>query len=130
MKKQTIHQRSSNVFCMQINILLICLSYGFTGTNFIIASIFGSHHPYNKISIMLGIVMLCMVPISCFDKRKEMRGKFSATASCMIHFVLSIGIAYMYESWQIMILYAVEVVISMSFLIKHIWSKKRNKKSI
>ena len=126
MQKQTINQKSSNVFCMQINTLLTCLSYGFVGANFIIASIFESHHPYNKTSIMLGIVMLCMVPVSCFDKRKEMRGKFSATASFIIHFVLSIGIAYMYESWHIMILYAVEVMISMSFLIKHIWRKKQS----
>ena len=104
---------------LQKNMLLICLNYGFTGTNLIISSIFENNlsDPYYKISIMLGIVMLSMVPISYFDKRNEMRGKFNVIMCCIMHFALSLWISYIYLSWWIMIFYVVEVMISMSIVL-------------
>lgn len=39
------------------------------------------------------VVMMCMAPISYFDVRKGMRGKFNVIVTLIIHFVLSLGIA-------------------------------------
>lgn len=129
--KKSIKQDSANTSRLQENMLLICLSYGFTGANFIISSIveINSNNVDCKISIMLGIIMLCMVPISYFDKRKEMRGKLNVIMCCIMHFALSMGISYTYLSWWIMILYIVEVMISISIvLIKRIRYQKSNPK--
>ena len=64
--------------------------------------------------------MLCMVPISHFDKRNEMRGKFNVIMSGIMHLVLSLWISYLYLSWRIIIIYAIESVIYVSVAyIKH-----------
>ena len=110
MKKQSFRKNAFDV--SRIYVLLICLSYGFTGANFILSSICNNQNDsYYKVSIMLGIVMLCMIPVSWFDKRKEMRGKMYVVVCCVMHVMLSIWIAYFNSSWRIMILYAVEVIV-------------------
>lgn len=131
MKKRTTKKEFANWPRLQEYILLICLNYGFTGVNFIILGMIevnkNKHGFYS--SIMLGIVMLCMVPISYFDPRKENRDKSYAIVSCIIHFVLSLFMSYTF--WWIMVFYAVEVVISISivFIIRQIWIiKKRGRK--
>ena len=80
---------------------------------------------YCKNSLFLGVVMLCMVPISYFDPRKEMRGKFSVIMSCIMHLVISIWISYVQWSWKIMAIYIIEVIMIMGI----IWTVKRNGRS-
>lgn len=116
MKKRTLKKALHTPFLREHkNIPYICMSYGFTGANFIISGICvdGSNGSFDKLSIMFGIVMLCMVPISFFDRRKEMCGKLSVIMGCIMHLVLSLGISCLYSSWWIMVLYAVEAVIYM-----------------
>lgn len=131
MKKQNVKIGSTNIRRLPENVLLICMNYGFTGVNFIISGIFeiNSNDSDYEMSIMIGIIMLCMVPISYFDRRKEMCGKFSVTVSCIMHFALSIWTAYICLLGWIMILYAVEVLISMGIIfIKSRRYQKNNRK--
>lgn len=130
MKKRKINKRapnSPNTRRMQENILLICLNYVYMGIDFIIASIIECNpsDPDFKYGMILGILMLCMVPISYFDDREERRGKLYAVMGFIVHLGISIGISLMYLCWWNMILYAVEFVISMSIVyIKHTRYKK------
>lgn len=91
---------------------LICFSYGFAGVNFIVASFFRNND--SKI-LFFGIVLLCMVPISCYDDRKEMRGATYAKLSCAAHLMLSL-FASALSSWWMMALYVAEVIVIASFL--------------
>lgn len=127
MKKGTSNKSFANAPRLQSNILLICLGYGFTGVNLIVSSILAnnSNDVSYKLSIMLGIVMLCMVPISYFDPREDMRGKLNAIMSCIMHLVFSLCISYFYSSWRTLIVYAIEVLISMSIVyLQHKQAKK------
>lgn len=128
MKKFTIQKKPAGGHRLQENILLICLSYGFTGVNFIISSIFENNlnDAHYKMSIILGIVMLCMVPISYFDTRKEMRGKLNVIGCCVMHFALSLWISWLHLSWRTMILYAIEVAVAISVILL---KRARNQKS-
>ena len=95
-------------------ILFICFCYGFTGINFIITGmVVGLHSKYFISCIIIAIIMLCMVPVSLFDERKEMRGKFSAIVCGVMHFVISIFISYIHSFWSFMVLYVAEFIISM-----------------
>lgn len=133
MKKNTVKKSSINApfFQEKINVLLICLSRGFTGANFIISCIFENnlYDKYCKTFIYTGIIMLCMVPLAYFDERKEMRGKFIVIMSCIMHFVLSLLIAYALKSLRIIAFYVIEVVIIISIVyIKHTRYQKNNQK--
>lgn len=137
MRKRINKKSSPDARRMQENVLLICLNYGFIGANFIISSIFSSifesspSDPDFRHGMLIGIVMLCMVPLSYFDDRKGMRGKLNVVATSIAHLGLSLWISYMYLSWWYMILYAVEVVISMSIVyIKHTRHKKKKQNKI
>ena len=95
-------------------VLIICMNYGFTGLNFLISNVLKGNptEAYYKISIILGLVFLGMVPLSYFDKRKEMRGGFNMVLSSFAHCVLSVCISYFYFSWFTMIIYVFEVAVS------------------
>lgn len=127
MKKNNKIKRNINKLSLPVNITVICLSYGFNGINFILSCIIENNcnDVYCKNSLFLGVVMLCMVPISYFDQRKEMRGKFSVIMSCIMHLVISIWISYVQWSWKIMAIYIIEVIMIMGI----IWTVKRNGRS-
>ena len=57
---------------------IIGLSYAFSGVNFIACGlgIFGA--AFDIYAVFLGAVLLCMVPVSVLDDRKEMRGTLAA----------------------------------------------------
>ena len=119
MKRRSVNQRSPETVPPKKYLIIICLSYCFMGANFIISGIFVSY-PYNadyKALIILGIIFLCRVPLAYFDNREGMRGKFYAIICCLLHFVISLLISYFHMAWWIMILYAVEVVISTGIVI-------------
>lgn len=131
MRRQINKKGSPDARRMQENVMLICLNYGLTGANFIISSIFESNpsDPDFRYGMLIGIVMLCMVPLSYFDDRKEMCGIFNVVGTSIVHLGLSLWISYMYLSWWYMIPYAVEVVISMSVVyIRHTRHKKKKPK--
>ena len=111
----------------QSKVLLICLFYGFTGMNFLVSSIFwwNPGEVYPKLSIMLGVVMLSMVPISFFDNRKEMRGTFNLIVTVIIHFVFSIWLSWIHLSWSFLILYVCEVVVALLICCTKLGSKDR-----
>ena len=71
-KKTNVKNR--NIPHEEENTLLVCSFYGFSGINCILAGACGENLPesLNKITIVLGITFLCMVPISFFDKRHGM----------------------------------------------------------
>ena len=117
MKKHTSKKHIDIFPCLSINILTICSAYGFAGINVIASTFFtsASDYVYDKKAFFLGIVLLCMVPISLFDARKEMRGRFNAIVCCVIYFMLSIWAAYM-SSWWLLLLCAVETAIFMCFI--------------
>ena len=116
MKKRTSPKKSSSVSRLDKNVLSICFSYGFTGVNCIISSIINNNADknYNKIAIVLGVIMFCMVPVSYLDKRKELRSTLSVILCCTLHLAFSICISCIHSSWNIMLLYAVEVIIIIS----------------
>lgn len=134
MRRQINKKGSPDARRMRENVMLICLNYGLTGANFIISSIFESNpsdpsDPDFRYGMLIGIVMLCMVPLSYFDDRKEMCGKLNVVATSIGLLGLSLWISYMYLSWWYMIPYAVKVVISMSIVyIKHTRHKKKKPK--
>ena len=111
MKKTTAKEKHINPTSMRKNLILICLNYGFIGINFIISCFFKGNPNY-KISIMLGIVMLFMVPISCLHKRESMRGKFNVVGTCIMHLVSILSLSWFYSSWQMVILGVFEIVVS------------------
>lgn len=103
------------------NILLICFSEGFMGVNFIISGIVCADNAMSVMSMMLGIVLLGLVPLSIWDRRKSMCGTLRVSILCIGHLGLSLAISYIY--WWIMIIYAVEVLLSACVVI--ICYKKR-----
>ena len=120
----SIKNIANRIIYLPKNLLLICLSYGFTGINFILSGII-SNETYSKILILFGIIMLCMVPISYIDKRKEMQGKFYAIACCLMHFLLSLLVS-VFLLWWVILLYIGEIIITFSIFI---FQKRRKLKS-
>ncbi len=103
-------------------ILFICLSYGFTGINLIIFSVVeGLHSKFFTHSVVIAVIMLCMIPVSLLDNRKEMRGKLNAIMCGVIHFVMSICISCIHSFWLFMVLYVLEFVVSL--IANHIANK-------
>ena len=92
--------------------LLICLLYGCTGVNFIVSSLFSWNpdNAYPKLSLMLGVIMLSMVPISLFDNREEMRGTFNVIITSIIHFVFILCLSWIHSTWCFLILYVCELL--------------------
>ncbi len=133
MKKRIDKKASLKRVHLQESMLLICSSYGSTGINFIAPCFFeaNQNNPFYKSSIVLGIVMLCMVSISFFDPRPEMHGRLNTFLCCIMHFALSLWLAHVFLSWWIMILYAVEVAITMSFIsLKRAKNRRKRPKKV
>ena len=107
-------------------ILFICFSYGFIGINFIISGVvIGLHSRYFSSSIMIAILMLFRGSLALFDERKEMRGKFYAVLCGVVHFCISIFLAYVHSLWSLLILYLIEFIVSI--VIIHIVTSKKHK---
>lgn len=85
---------------------LIVSSYCFSGINFLICS-----HLYDVRTCVLGVIFLIMVPITFWDKRKEMRGTLYTVLSCIMHFAFCIIFSILYSFWWLAI-YCGEVVLS------------------
>ena len=98
----------------EIYMLLICASYGFSGVNLFIGEIISEK--VNSLGILWGILMLAMVPISWYDKRKEMRGFGNAIASCCVHIFTSFFSMGMYETNSVMIAYGLEVALIVTII--------------
>ena len=101
------------------NLLIICLSYFCSGLNMIIPAVC-RYNPDNtlcKISIFLGIILFFMVPVSFFDDRKEMMGNFYTIMCMFMHLLFSLIASYIFSFWWTMLIYIVEVVISISIII-------------
>ena len=95
-------------------LLIICLCYGFCAINFIIP-FFVNQNMRTGPELILGIVMLCMIPISCYDNRDEMRGKLYMILCCIMHFALAVFVSFLY-SWYYMILFFFEALITLSVI--------------
>lgn len=125
-------KRTGNVNCPPKK-LLICLNYSYIGANFIISSIMGndSNDAFNKISVVIGILMLSMIPISYLDIRPEMHGNLNTIMTSILHFCSNMYLAYMYENWQYILFYILEALISVSiwFIWLKIFKRKDNKNS-
>lgn len=110
----------------EIYMLLICASYGFSGVNLFVGEIISEK--VNSLGILWGILMLAMVPISWYDKRKEMRGFGNAIASCFVHIFTSFFSMGMYETNGVMIAYGLEVALIVTIIyIFRIHPKRRQK---
>ena len=66
--------------------------------------------------ILLGIIMLCVIPISIHDDRKEMRGNLYTVMTLIGGLVLSIFSAIAASSWWIVLLYFVETTASVAVI--------------
>lgn len=94
-------------------LFVIVSSYVLSGVNFICAGIIAfetDHAELAKYLIFLGAIMLFMGPVSIWDKRKEMRGKFAAAIDGIMHLAFCIMLSYLF-SWWWMAVYLIEVVV-------------------
>ena len=112
------------------NLLIICLSFFFSGLNLIISAIFryNSDDIFCFLSIILGIILFCRVPLAYFDTRKGVRDNSYVIVCASLHLVFSLIASYIFSFWWTMLIYIVEVVISISIIIaKNQFKKVKNK---
>lgn len=95
------------------NLILICMSYGYTGMNSIISAFIYNSKDFFAwgTAISLGIIMLCMIPTSIYDPRPELRTKGYVVGTSILHFTVSLGASYICSSWFMVFIYAVEMII-------------------
>lgn len=115
MRKFRLYLEESNIGNiphLRENILLICLAYGFSGFNCILTGVCTFHTAASvaKAVIILGIVFVCMVPVSFFDRRKGMCGMLNVILTCIMHLLLSLAASCYYSIWWMMVVYAGEAV--------------------
>ena len=112
------------------NLLIICLSYGFLGINFIVAGLFADRFKDIRYTMyILGIDMLALVLISCFDRRPEMRTNGYAFCCVFINLILTLVIYFLSSSFWILILYSIEFIIFLIIVIvKRAINQKGRKK--
>lgn len=104
---------------LEENILLISSSYGFSGLNCIVAGLYSSYmtqEPLDGYAIIIGIIMLCMTPISILDRRSNMCGMLAVVCTCIIHLALSLAVSYVFSLWWIMGAYICEVALCFSII--------------
>jgi len=77
------------------NVLIIMLSYLFSGVNFLISSFYlkAADIVLSRYAIALAAIMLMMAVVSVLDPRKENRGIFAAICTCIIFFAFCIALA-------------------------------------
>ena len=126
MKYKANKKTPVNIAYLKKNLILICLSYFFAGFNVIISAVCGNSpdDKFFKITILLGVVLLCRVPLAYFDTRREMQGKSYVVACMVIHLIFSLFAAYIFSFWWTMLFYAIEVPVSMGIFV----AKKRTRK--
>ena len=124
-RNKKTHVEHRNIPHLEENILLICLFYGFSGINCILAGACGENLPesMNKVAIALGIVFLCMVPVSFFDRRKGMCRIDSVILTGILHLFFSLAASYAFSAWWLMVVYAGEVLFAVLISVK--WRKIR-----
>lgn len=122
-KKTNVEHR--NIPHLEENIFLICLFYGFSGLNCILAGLCAVNpgESLDKVAIALGIIFLCMVPISFFDRRKGMCKMDSVILTGILHLFFSVAASYAFSAWWLMGVYAAEVLCAVFISVK--WRKIR-----
>ena len=104
------------------NTIIIVMGYFFLGFNIVISGILElyvfktGNTAMGKYNIVMGILfMLCMVPASILDNRKEMRGT-SATVSLIVgHIAVCILFSFIWSFWW-MAICAGEIVLCVLIL--------------
>ncbi len=127
-KKYDTKANQRNTPHLKENILIICLSEGFIGLNFILAGIYTLYvNKYDGAPLIgIGIIYCITVLISLVDRRKDMCGIFYVFICCTIHLICSIAIVYLLHYWWLMILYIIEIVLEIGivFICHRWWNRK------
>lgn len=82
---------------LYLNILMISMFYGFTGLNMLLLSLLSEI--FSKRGICLGIIFVCLIPITIYDRRKEMCGIGRVIMVGIIHLVSCLSISYFLSVW-------------------------------
>lgn len=112
-------------------ILVNAMLFGFTGINHILPYILVDQHTpiLDYYALVFGVGMLIMVPLSIIDNRKEMRSWIVVLSTAVIHFVLSVRITELLNDRKFMLVYLLEVLVSViSVVISLILRKRRKRK--
>ena len=99
---------SSNTPNLREKTIIIGMAYLFSGVNCIANRLVCTEGSVAQGSLLLGIMMLLMVPISVMDKKRENRGMLATICACLVHLAFSGLFAYLSAPWWIAV-YAVEV---------------------
>ena len=79
--------------------IIIYLNFAFAGANFVFAGTNSivSYESDAWEELIVGIVLLCMVPISMLDSRTEMNGTGYAVAVVIMHFALCVLLSFLHS---------------------------------
>ena len=113
-------------------ILLNAMLFGFTGINHILLYIFVNQHTpqLDYYASIFGVGMLIMVPISIIDNRKEMRSWIVVFSTAVIHLVLSVRIAELLNDRKFMLVYLLEILVSVISVVISLILRKRKRNMV
>ena len=86
------------------------MAYFLSSINIFISGVLSGKESGMQIDILLGIVLMLMVPISIFDRKRENRGTIATIGACIIHLTFCVMLSCLLSPWW-MAVYVGEILL-------------------